>query len=87
MRPLVLELSPPGQFGNATIHAVFGGPIFATSPGENLAGLVFSGYTVDVGSFLLFWSDFRPDQETRPPCPCRVLGELRGGAVGFSKET
>ena len=36
MRPLVLELSPTGQFGNATIHAVFGGPFFATSPGENL---------------------------------------------------
>ena len=37
MRPLVLELSPPGQFGNATVHAVFGGSVFATSPGENLA--------------------------------------------------
>ena len=36
MRPLVLELSPPGQFGNTTVHAVFGGPVFATSPGENL---------------------------------------------------
>ena len=37
MRPLVLELSPPGQFGNATVHTVFGGPVFSTSPGENLA--------------------------------------------------
>ena len=37
MRSLVLELSPPGQFGNATVHAVFGGPVFAKSPGENLA--------------------------------------------------
>ena len=37
MRPLILELSPSGQFGNATVHAVFGGPFFATSSGENLA--------------------------------------------------
>ena len=37
MRPLVLELSPPGQFGNATIYVVFDGLVFATSPGENLA--------------------------------------------------
>ena len=36
MRPLVLELFPPGQFGNAIVHAVFGSPFFATSPGENL---------------------------------------------------
>ena len=36
MRPLVLELSRSGQFANATVHAVFGGPFFATSPGENL---------------------------------------------------
>ena len=49
--------------------------------------LVFSGYIVDVDLFLLLWSDFRPDQETRPSRPCRVLGELRGGATGFSKET
>ena len=37
MRPLVLELSRSGQFGNATVHVVFGGPFFATSSGENLA--------------------------------------------------
>ena len=37
MRSFVLELSPPGQFGNATVCAVFGGPVSATSPGENLA--------------------------------------------------
>ena len=37
MRPLVLELSHPGQFGSAIVHTVFGGPFFATSPGENLA--------------------------------------------------
>ena len=37
MRSLVLELSPSGQFENATVHAVFGGPFFATSLGENLA--------------------------------------------------
>ena len=48
--------------------------------------LVFSGYIVDVGFFLLFWLDFQPDQETRSSHLCRVLGEPRGGAAGFSKE-
>ena len=49
--------------------------------------LVFSGYTVDVGLCLLFWLKFRPDQETQPPRLCRILGEPRRDAAGFSKET
>ena len=49
--------------------------------------LVFSGYTVDVGLCLLFWLEFRPDQESQPPRLCCVLGEPRGDAAGFSKKT
>ena len=59
MRPLVLELSPPGQFGNATVHAVFGGPIFATSPDEILAATLSacSSYLEDLSGTLNLETD------------------------------
>ena len=87
MRPLVLELSLLGQFDNAIVHTVFGGPIFAMLLGENLAVTpsvlrVHSGHGF-VSAILVGLSARSGDSTSTS---MSVLGEPRGDAAGFSKE-